>query len=621
MAGSSDIRAGRAFVEVYADKTKLTRGLKSVSADLKAFGAGVSALGKKFMLLGAGIAAPLLAATKSFMTAGSELAHMSERTGISATALSELGYAATLSGSSLEAVETGVKRMQNAISAATDGPLKRLQGMAPEDQFMAIADGMSAIQDPTTRAAKALEIFGRGGTVLIPMMKDVKALRAEAVRLGLSMSPEKVAAAEALDKAWERLTVSFKYASKAIGFALAPMLTGLAERIATGVAAVKQWIGDHKTMIVTAFAVGSAAVAAGAGLFVLGKAVTLAGVAIGSALTITKAAVATFGFLQSAVLLLANPFVLIGAACLALGGYLLYATGAAGRAATWISSTFATLSSEVTSTFDVIAQSMAAGDFVSAAKVGWALVKLEWQKGVAFITTAWEGFKGYYDEACTGLALGMINASASIQTIWADLINWMQKTWLSFANSGFTESLTRMMAPLIALATGGTIEEANQAITDTFAGQRAAQGGQVAKIDAGTAAKKAQIEADRQAQADILGGDLAKRGAGRDAAIKAAQDSVDAAKAEWQAAKGEAVAAAAAGVGTKFDFQDKLGGLDLEAAKGPKSSSRGTFSASAASGLGVGGVQERIAKAVEAGKNIAAKQLNELKQINLEAAA
>jgi len=39
--------------------------------------------------------------------------------------------------------------------------------------------------------------------------------------------------------------------------------------------------------------------------------------------------------------------------------------------------------------------------------------------------------------------------------------------------------------------------------------------------------------------------------------------------------------------------------IDLAAAAGAKSSTRGTFSASAVAGLGMGGIQERIAKAVE----------------------
>ena len=140
MAGPGGIRAGAAFVEAYLDDSKLRRGLKGVRAQLAAFGAGVNALGTKFAGLGAGVITPLLAATHHFMSAGSALNDMSARTGVGTNALSELGFAAEQTGASLEDVETGVKRMQKAITAATEGPLKKLQGMSPEEQGLHVAE-------------------------------------------------------------------------------------------------------------------------------------------------------------------------------------------------------------------------------------------------------------------------------------------------------------------------------------------------------------------------------------------------------------------------------------------------------------------------------------------------
>ena len=73
MPGANDIRAGRAFVEAYLDKTKLNRGLKSIGGDLKRFGAGISAMGKKLLGVGAAIAGPFLLAARSFAKMGDEL--------------------------------------------------------------------------------------------------------------------------------------------------------------------------------------------------------------------------------------------------------------------------------------------------------------------------------------------------------------------------------------------------------------------------------------------------------------------------------------------------------------------------------------------------------------------
>lgn len=581
MAGPNDIRAGKAFVEIYADRTQLQRGLKAVSADLRAFGAGISSLGKKFMVLGAGIVTPLLLASKRFMTFGSELQHMSERTGISTNALSEFGYAAELSGTNIEAVEMAIKRMQNAIGTATEGPLKRLQGLSPEEQFMAMADQLNAIEDPTMRAAKALQVFGRGGTAVIPMMKDLRALRAEAVASGRSLGPEAAADAEALDKAWERLGLQLKGIVVTVGASLAPMLTGIAVAVKDNLAAARKWISEHKPLIVTLFAAGTAAIAAGVGLVIFGKAVALAGILLGATLTIAKGAAFGFAALQHAVLLLGNPFILLGAAVLAVGGYLLYTTGAMKKAAAWIGQTVGELVSEVTSSFGVIADSMAVGDFASAAKVGWALVKMEWQKGVAFLTELWESFKGIYDEVITGIALGMVKAVTTIQTAWSEMVGFMHKRLIDLITSG----------PAKWFLTLGMSEQDKKLADIAFGMMGAGAGG----IDAGTAKRNKAIEDAAKAQMGILGGGLAGRGAERDARIKAAQGEVDAARAEWEAAKQDAAAKAAA---KRAELEGKVpgaGGIDLGAAKG---SARGTFSASAVAGLAQG-VQERIAKAVE----------------------
>jgi hypothetical protein len=60
------IRAGRAFVELFADDTLLVRGLRRAEKRLKTFGEGVRRLGLKMVGLGTAFAAPMLASGKVF---------------------------------------------------------------------------------------------------------------------------------------------------------------------------------------------------------------------------------------------------------------------------------------------------------------------------------------------------------------------------------------------------------------------------------------------------------------------------------------------------------------------------------------------------------------------------
>lgn len=70
MANTNAIRAGRAFVELFADDTKLVRGLRSAERKLRAFGASISRLGRQMVGLGAALLTPLVAAGKAFSTMG-----------------------------------------------------------------------------------------------------------------------------------------------------------------------------------------------------------------------------------------------------------------------------------------------------------------------------------------------------------------------------------------------------------------------------------------------------------------------------------------------------------------------------------------------------------------------
>ncbi len=190
MPSASGIRAGRAFVELFGDDSKLVRCLNSVQTKVKDFGKGIMSFGGKIMAGGLALVAPHVGAVKSFTDWGSELTHMSERTGIGVEALSELDYAAKISGSDMETFETGIRKMSKAITGVNEESkaaqktlahlgltVDQLAGLGPEKQFELIANQLSKIQDPTRKAAIAMEIFGKSGTKLLPMMNDLAAMR------------------------------------------------------------------------------------------------------------------------------------------------------------------------------------------------------------------------------------------------------------------------------------------------------------------------------------------------------------------------------------------------------------------------------------------------------------
>lgn len=121
MASSQGIKAGSAFIELLLNDDKLVKGLQKAGKKLKAFGDSIAGWGKKLMGIGSAITAPLVGFAKVFASGSKELQTLSQRTGISVAALSELAYAAQLSGTDMETLEVGIKKMQKAIYQAATG--------------------------------------------------------------------------------------------------------------------------------------------------------------------------------------------------------------------------------------------------------------------------------------------------------------------------------------------------------------------------------------------------------------------------------------------------------------------------------------------------------------------
>ncbi len=459
MASSQGIRAGKAFVELFADDTKLVRGLKAAEKRLKAFGAGVQSIGTKLFGLGAAAVAPLLATTNVFADMGDQLAKMSARTGISVEALSELGYAAEQSGADLETLEGGVRKMQKFLVEAAQGSkgagdtlsklglrLSDLGRLTPDQQFELLADRISKIQDPAIRAATAMEVFGKTGTSLLPMMQDgakgIEALKQQARDLGLVISTEDAKAAETFGDTLDDLWKVIKSGVFAIGAALAPLLQDLATSAIRVAKVTADWVRQNKGLIVTVFKIAAGVAAAGAVLVVLGTLISGVGAAFGVAASLITGIGTVLGVLGTVIGALLSPIGLVSAAVVGLGAYLLYASGVGSEAIQWLADTFNALKDDALAAWQGIGDALAAGDLALAAKILWLTLKMEWQKGIAFLQEHWIAFKEFFLSIATDAFYGvvglLIDAWAGLQVAWIETTAFMADAWTVFT-SGLTK--------------------------------------------------------------------------------------------------------------------------------------------------------------------------------------
>ena len=361
MADTKGIRAGRAFVELGVSD-KLTKGLQAAEKRLKAFGEGLRSIGTKLAAIGGAALTALFGTAKTFADMGDSLDEMSARTGVSVETLSELGFAAELAGADMETLETGLRKMQKTISEAISGSksaadalaqlglsVADLKGLSPEQQFKLLADRISQIQDPTARAAAAMEIFGKSGTRLLPLIADgakgLAKFQEQARALGLTISTQAAKDASVLADALDTLWKVIKQAVFSIGSALAPTITELAGKVTRAVVALSEWIKQNKAIVVTVFQVATGVAAAGVALVALGFLVSGLGAALGGLATIVTTVSAAFGLVGSAIAALVSPIGLAITAVAALGTAILVYTGAGADALAWLGEQFAWLTS------------------------------------------------------------------------------------------------------------------------------------------------------------------------------------------------------------------------------------------------------------------------------------
>lgn len=316
-ANTGAIRAGRAYVELGLDQSKFVKGLRAAEKELKALGQSIMKIGAGLTAAGGAITGVFTAAAKSFVSAGDAINDMATRTGVSVGALQALGFAAKMSGTDVEALETGLRVMQRTITDAAGGSksaaksltdvglsVQALAGMAPEDQFTAVAEAISKIEDPTRRVAVAFDLLGRGGTSLIPMMEEgaagIAAMAQRFAQLGPPLTAADVSLAALADDVWNELLTAFKAITNQVGASVTPALVELGQIATELIADGARWASRNRELLATIAKVGAAAAVAGGAIVALGASVSVAGFVLGGVATAVT-------FVGSAIAALASP--------------------------------------------------------------------------------------------------------------------------------------------------------------------------------------------------------------------------------------------------------------------------------------------------------------------------
>lgn len=160
----------------------------------------------------------LLGVAKRSLDYASSLGEISQQLGIGTKAYQEYSYAATQTGIDQSTLEAGLAKLTRTLGEAKSGGRAQVEAfkaigisydevrrLSPDEVFRRVAEGLSKIPDPAVRAAREVDLFGKAGQKLDPLLaggaKGIDELRNAAERLGVVLSDEAIAKADdAADK-------------------------------------------------------------------------------------------------------------------------------------------------------------------------------------------------------------------------------------------------------------------------------------------------------------------------------------------------------------------------------------------------------------------------------------
>lgn len=164
---------------------------------------------------------------------------MSQRLGLSTEAYQEWDYIMKMSGSDIDSMTTGMKKLNETVLSAMEGTEKsietllklhivpdELENLSQEDAFELVVERFQEMEDGAEKAALATEIFGKTGTNIIPLLNaeagSIDVLKQRANDLGLVFDEQAVSMGAEYGDALTTMKDAFAAIGTSIGVQLMP---------------------------------------------------------------------------------------------------------------------------------------------------------------------------------------------------------------------------------------------------------------------------------------------------------------------------------------------------------------------------------------------------------------
>jgi hypothetical protein len=177
--------------------------------------------------------------------AADNLATIATELGTTADAFNQLRHAAALANVSQEQLLGGFEKLERTLGEARSGnetaaksfealgvSVDSLKNKAPDQVFLTMADAIAAIKDPAERAAAVVDVFGKSGMKLIPLLaQGSKGIEEVGKQVAGIYGEQRMAQFAAADAALDDMNESWLALKTVAGAELAPIVAEIAKGI------------------------------------------------------------------------------------------------------------------------------------------------------------------------------------------------------------------------------------------------------------------------------------------------------------------------------------------------------------------------------------------------------
>jgi hypothetical protein len=245
---------GELLVDLRADvarlSTDMTKGKDIVSRSAKEFQAVSTAITGYLSSIGVNAFAGYI---KGAIDAGGALSDLSEKTGISAETLSSYEYAARMSGTTLDVVAGGLKKLSTNMVEASGGN-KEMQAQfkalgisvtdsngklkTNEQVLREVSDRFAEMPNGAEKSAIAVRLLGKSGAEMIPMLNGGAAgldnFKKTAEELGLVVKDGVVKEMEGLGDQFDTISLAGQGVARKLATEMMPAMMAITERFLEG---------------------------------------------------------------------------------------------------------------------------------------------------------------------------------------------------------------------------------------------------------------------------------------------------------------------------------------------------------------------------------------------------